>query len=254
MYSNLLSFLSGLVIGSFLNVISLRYKVGSRLLTSDVLFGRSRCPFCKKTLSWYELIPLISFLIQLGRCRHCHKVLSLQYPFVELLSGAAFVLIPMYFRPEAVWIAIVLTLLLIATIDFRLSVIPDQLNLLLGVLGLALIVADNPADVSLWKDRVLGLLLGAAILGLIVLVTRGKGMGVGDLKLSAVLGFIFGLEKIILIAATSFIFGGFVAAFLIVFGKRSLKSAIPFGPFLVIASVLVLFCGDWVSRWFYGLV
>lgn len=237
-------FLLGLVVGSFLNVVALRHKEGGRIFTKDVLLGRSRCPYCGKNLRWYELVPLLSFFIQFGKCRHCHGKISWQYPIVEVLSGFTFALIP------PIWVLVILTLLLITLIDLRLSVIPDQLNLFLVLLGVALLVGDF----SSLSSRVIGGGLGLVIFGLIVLASRGRGMGIGDLKMAGALGFLFGWPKIVLVLGLAFVLGGFVSAILLVLKRKSLKEAIPFGPFLALASVATIFCGDKIIGWYFGIL
>jgi prepilin signal peptidase PulO-like enzyme (type II secretory pathway) len=243
-------FLLGLVVGSFLNVVALRYKPSGWLFTKDILVGRSHCPYCEKSLRWYELIPLISFFIQLGRCRHCHKKLTWQYPIVELLSGLTFVLAYQYLSPAPIWALVILTLLLVTLIDLRLSVIPDQLNLFLVLLGAALLVGDF----SSLSSRVIGGGLGLAIFGLIVLASRGRGMGVGDLKMAGALGFLFGWPKVVLVLGSAFVLGGIFSAILLALKRKSLKEAIPFGPFLALAGVIVIFFGDKIIRWYFGIM
>ena len=238
----ILLFIFGLGVGSFLNVVALRYQPSQRFFTRDILLGRSHCPNCQKTLRWYELIPLLSFIIQLGRCRHCHHLLTWQYPIVELLSGLTFVLAPLYARPASVWILAILTLILIAIIDYRFSIIPDQLNAFLALLALAIVSITNYK--LLITVHALGTVFGAGIFGLIILLTKGRGMGIGDLKLAAVLGLLFGWPKIILISGLAFIIGGLWAAALLLTKKKSLKDAIPFGPFFVSAAILIIFVGD----------
>ncbi len=142
-------FVLGTAIGSFLNVVILRYNPESnptqKLFTG--INGRSHCMTCGKILHWYELIPLLSFIIQLGRCRSCKTRLSLQYPIVEFLAGLIFVLVPYVLLPIGgmaasyasitIWIFVLLTLLLISVIDFHLYIIPDGLNLTLFALAIA---------------------------------------------------------------------------------------------------------------------
>ena len=145
-------FIFGLVIGSFLNVVSLRYDGEHFIFDPRVIGGRSHCPHCKKTLRWFELVPLLSFLSQGGRCRRCKARLSIQYPIVELLYGATFVLVPwraaafMVHGPAssrtaflpALWILVFSSLFLIALIDLRTGIIPDELNVTLGILAICL--------------------------------------------------------------------------------------------------------------------
>lgn len=91
-------FVFGAIVGSFLNVVSLRYQPEQKVFDIKIIGGRSRCPHCGKTLTWYELIPIISFLIQLGKCRSCRHRLSFQYPIVEILSGFIFLVVPWHFN------------------------------------------------------------------------------------------------------------------------------------------------------------
>lgn len=233
-YQELFLFFLGSAVGSFLNVVAIRYKPGAWLFTKDIFWGRSHCQKCQKNLRWYELVPVLSFLVQMGRCRHCHQLITWQYPAVELLAGLAFVLVPLYLQSVFIWIMAILSLLLIALIDYRLSIIPDQLNWFLAFLGMAFLGLN-----SIW-----GFLLGGGIFGLIILLTKGRGMGLGDLKLAAALGFLFGWPKIILIVALAFVIGGLWAAVLLLAKRKAPKDAIPFGPFLATASILVMFIGN----------
>lgn len=241
-----LLFLLGIAAGSFLNVLSLRYQPDMKLFAADNLFGRSRCPYCKTTLRWYELIPLVSFFIQSGKCRHCHHNLTWQYPIVELLTGLVFVFAP------GLWIPAILVLLLIALIDARLSLIPDGLNILLALCGAILIAIQNLGSLNVWLNHLLGAVLGAASIGIIIAVTRGRGMGIGDWKMSAALGFLFGWPKILLILGAAFAIGGVWAGIILILQGKSFKDAIPFGPFLSIAAILAVFFGDAIIKWYGG--
>ncbi|MBI2024789.1 MAG: prepilin peptidase [Candidatus Harrisonbacteria bacterium] len=254
MFLGVIRFLIGLSVGSFLNVLSLRYEAGGRLFRPDVLRGRSFCRGCKKTLAWYELIPLASFILQFGRCRSCRAPLTWQYPIVELISGFALAFIPMLAQPALIWVPVVLTLVLITLIDMRLMVIPDQLNLLIGVLGATLIISSGASLMDILWNNAAGAVFGAALLGLIVVITRGRGMGIGDVKLAAALGLLFGVREVLLIISAAFVLGGLVGFFMVVFNRKSLKMAVPFGPFLSLAAVLVLLFGQIPIRWFYGLL
>ncbi len=170
----------------------------------------------------------------------CRKKLSWQYPLVELASGLAF-LLPYYLNfnwvLSALWILILIIFILIWAIDFRLMVIPDELNILLAVLGLVLIDQTS----GLWWNHLAAAFLAAFSLGAIILISRGQAMGMGDLKLVAVLGLIFGWPNIVLVLALSFIIGAIVGLFLLALGKKKFKDAIPFGPFLILGSLTVLF-------------
>jgi leader peptidase (prepilin peptidase)/N-methyltransferase len=266
-------FLFGLAIGSFINVLALRYDGEHFVLNPKVIGGRSRCPHCKHTLRWFELIPLLSFIIQGGRCRKCHKAIGFKYPVVELLSAAVFIAVPWYFASypwlliagwyviSAFWIAAFEILLLIAYIDIRLQIIPDELTVALAVLALfeTVFVAAylGPDHQSLfgsyaqifgiynnaWLSHFVGAVFGAGFLGSLVLATRGKGMGIGDVKLGAPLGFLFGWPDTLFLVVFAFMIGAVVGVIAIMLGKKTMKGALPFGPFLAAGGAVVFFFG-----------
>lgn len=243
-------FLFGLAIGSFVNVLAVRYKDGGTIFSSDILRGRSHCPKCKKTLRWYELIPLLSFIFQLGRCRDCGKPISLQYPVVEIISGMIVLLTPIYLPAAPIWILIFESLLLMTLIDLRLYVIPDQLNIFLVVLGGALIFYNWPV---VWTDigsHLIGGLIGTLVIGIIVVASNGAGMGVGDWKLIAGLGLIIGWPKIVVLLGSAFIFGGLWGIILLLAGRKKFSDALPFGPFLAAGLLTAVIFGDWVLQFY----
>ena len=272
-------FLFGSAIGSFLNVVSLRYKPGKKLFDENVIAGRSHCSHCRKILNWYELIPIISFIIQKGGCRHCRKKLLWQYPLVEILSGLIFIFTPLsigapLFSSRAIiWILIFLIFLLIAIIDFRQYIIPDQLNISLAVLGLFLInIKERVGDFgifsgsflkhyaalfglreNIWLNHFFAALLGMFFFGLIIFLSRSRAMGWGDFKLIGPLGFIFGWPDILMIIFLSFIVGSICVLPLLIKKEKTMKDAVPFGPFLIIAATLTFFFGYWIIDGYFSL-
>ncbi|OGY63098.1 MAG: hypothetical protein A2745_01620 [Candidatus Harrisonbacteria bacterium RIFCSPHIGHO2_01_FULL_44_13] len=287
-------FVFGLGIGSFLNVVVLRYQVNQRLFDFKIIGGRSYCPFCQKKLSWYELIPLASFLIQKGRCRSCGQKISWQYPLVELATGLAFAFIPnylykfygvattllanqtiaWYYLLLVIWILAALALILLSVIDFRLSIIPDQINLFLGLLGIASIFIKDLFDKfgllegsflknyalffglrdNIWLNHLFAAFLAAAIFGAIIFLSRGRGMGMGDLKLGTALGLLLGWPDILLALILAFVIGGIFGAALILTRKKTMKSSIPFGPFIVAGVFLAIFFGHQILEWYLHLL
>lgn len=273
-------FILGLCLGSFINVLALRYQPEKIFLGG--LSGRSYCPHCKKTLRWRELIPIISFILQKGRCRSCKQRLSFQYPVVEVLSGLILVLVPweiINFALAAgvnsagitllsvVWVLAFLILLLITLIDLRLRIIPDGLNFSLAVLGLAGALTHyyffgfglvdgvirgsffgRYAMVfwfgeSLGANVLAGLLFGGLFFGSLYVLTRGRGIGFGDVKLGAALGLLFGWPDIALVSMLAFIIGAIISAGLILTRKKTIKDALPFAPFAALAAGIVFFWG-----------
>lgn len=282
----LILFLFGVAMGSFLNVVALRYDGEHFLFSPKLIGGRSHCPHCKKTLRWFELIPLLSFIIQGGACRTCKTRISFRYPIMELLSGAIFVFIPLRLSSalylashvsalvgfSVIWIIAFETLLLIASIDLLLGIIPDELNIALGIIGIVELIfiaqsfgIGNPSffgdfasifglQSSVWINHIVGALFGVGFFGGLVAVTRGKGMGMGDVKLALPLGLLFGWPDILFIAAFAFVIGGVYGIFLVTFGKKTMKSAVPFGPFLVLGAAIVFFWGSALFNWYFHMI
>ena len=242
----ILFFIFGLVIGSFLNVVSMRYGDFGNLKDSRNLYigGRSHCPYCGKILTWRELIPVLSFIIQKGKCRSCGHKLSLQYPVVELATGIIFALLAgqigfansTAFINLAIWLLAAVFLILIATIDFRLFIIPDALNIGIAILGAGITFLQND-----YLNHVLAAIIGMIFFGAIVLVTRGQGMGGGDIKLAGAMGLLLGLPNVVFAFMSAFIIGALWGVGLIIFRKKTLKYAVPFGPFLAIGAFLSVF-------------
>jgi prepilin signal peptidase PulO-like enzyme (type II secretory pathway) len=214
-------FAFGAVFGSFLNVVILRH------LSGESLMGRSHCVHCKKTLVWYELIPVVSFSLQAARCRSCGESISAQYPIVELAAGLAAMLL---FPNVLAYIAF-LILLVLFVIDLKSYFLPDFFVLLLTIVVLL------TGSVSLS-----GLLVGSGFLFFLWVITSGEGIGFGDVKLMIPLGLLFGSSATMLLLALAFMFGGAVGAYLLLTKQATRKTAIPFGPYLAgVAMVFLLF-------------
>ncbi|MEK7193235.1 MAG: prepilin peptidase [Patescibacteria group bacterium] len=280
-------FILGCSFGSFINVIALRYDPDRFLLNPKVIGGRSHCPQCGKTLRWYELLPLISFLLQFGRCRSCKTKISPRYPTVEVVSGLIFVSVPYRLQflasgglkiPESydgavnmLWIAVFLTLLLIFLIDMRTQLIPDEANIFLALLGVVLFIINYSgfdiiqdsflgsyalllgSGMHIARHYFLGVLFGLGFFGFLILVTKGRGMGMGDMKLAGALGILFGFADLAVIVGLSFILGGMFGAATIVLKRKKMKSFLPFGPFLAIGAAVVFFFGFSIIEFYFKL-
>lgn len=287
---SLILFIFGTAIGSFLNVVTLRFNPDrdpNQKLFSRI-GGRSHCMSCGKILRWHELIPLASFIIQLGRCRGCKSRLFLQYPIVELASGLIFVLVPYIqspinqavpYIPIAIWIVAFLAMLLITVIDFRHYIIPDGLNITIGILAVAnfiyIYLAGNFGEISglyrsivggsnsmiagtflgvkanflffmpdnIWLNFILGGVLGGLFFGAIFFLSRGMAMGFGDVKMALPAGLLLGLPDMILATMLAFITGALYGLILMALRKKGIKSQVPFGPFIALGITLVFFFG-----------
>jgi len=230
-------FVFGAIIGSFLNVVILRYNTG------ESLFRRgSRCFVCAKRLKWYELIPIFSFLIQKGRCRECGSRISIQYPVIEIMTGLLFLVVTwkLGFQVEAEllfgWL-IVSLLIIIAVYDFRHKIIPNAF-----VYSFIILAFLNLFRISeIWPNFLAGVAF-FSFFALLWAVSKGKWMGFGDAKLALGLGWLLGAEKTIWAFLFSFWLGGIVSIFLLILNRKTtMKSKIPFGPFLIVGALLALF-------------
>lgn len=259
----LILFILGLCVGSFLNVVIYREVKGK-----SWFWGRSFCDKCKKKITWYDNIPLLSFLLLKGRCRHCHKKISLQYPFVELLTGLEFVWIYFLIKSNLdffgkfegfysllsllVWFVLGSCLLAILVADLKYKIIPDTAIIFGIVISLLKLWVDyrftGMLDLSVFPSS---LLAGLFFLGLNI-GTKGKGMGFGDVKLAFFMGLILGFPKIVIALFTAFLTGALMGVILILLKKKKTKSKIAFGPFLVLGTIIAIFWGDVVWRLFWG--
>jgi len=250
-YIFVLSF--GLIVGSFLNCVIYRLEEGKSFLK-----GRSFCPDCKHTLSWRDLIPLLSFLILKGKCRYCQKKISWQYPSVELSTGILFLLIFNYTFPNLLatgyWLLVASFLIIIFVYDLKHYVIPDKVIYpAIMVSGIWYFVSGIFLNLYT-KYEILNTIysaFGAAAFFLaIVLISRGKWMGVGDIKLAFLMGLILGFPNILAALFLAFLIGAIIGVGLVVSQKKTLKSEVPFGPFLVTGTFIALFWGENIINWY----
>lgn len=262
-----------------------RYRPDRPVFDAANLRGRSRCPYCKKELTAVELIPLLSFIIQGGKCRSCGHRLSPQYPIVESLGGAIFLFVPLYLNnfygvnnviftsfnsPHwyyglvLSWILFFLALVLVAAIDLRHYIVPNGLNLglaFLGILITAILVSNHnslppfrdsflrhygllffPFDTQgLILSRLIGSLVGGLFFFLLSLLSRGRAMGMGDVKLAFASGLAFGWPDIGLLLIVTFVLGGIWGALLVLFKKKAMYDKIPFAPTYVLGAFLTFF-------------
>jgi leader peptidase (prepilin peptidase)/N-methyltransferase len=240
-------FFLGLAVGSFLNVVIDRVPHGE-----SIVKGRSYCDHCKHKLSWIDLIPIVSFFILGRRCRYCKRVISWQYPTVEAATGVMFPLI--YISAVPLWqyiIVIFAGLLVIFVTDFKYRIIPDQVLFFITLITLlySLILAPE-----ILINRLLSGLIMIIIFLILVVVTKGKGMGFGDVKFSFLMGLFLGFPKIIVAFYLAFLTGAAISLILVLIGKKTMKSKIAFGPFLVYATVIAFFLGNQIFSMFTNLL
>ena len=259
--------------GSFLNVLAERLPKGE-----DVIKGRSHCDFCKHKLRWYELIPLLSFLLQQGKSRCCHKQLSFQHPLIELITGIGFVLLfrllpdlrsfsevgpplsllsTLYFLFS---IVVFCSLLDIFVTDFTYEIIPIEM-IITGIIGAFLLHSTEffRLPFSVFRLQTYGIqyfipaIFAFLFFWVLWIFSKGKALGDCDMYLAFIIGLLIGFHKIIIFFYVAFLTGAFVGIILILGGKKSLKAHIPFGPFLIWGYIVALLCGDQIVR-LWGMI
>lgn len=238
-------FIFGLIFGSFFNVVGLRVPKEEPFAND-----RSRCPACRKELAWYELIPVISFMLQGGKCRSCKSKISLLYPTVELFTGILFVLCYMQlgFQLELLTALLFISMLMIIFVsDIRYMLIPNKILLffLPAFIILRIIIPLEP-----WWSSVAGALAGSGIIFVIILLSRG-GMGAGDMKLFFLLGIVLGTKKVLLAFFFACLFGAVIGIILMLLKIIRRKQPVPFGPYIVAAAVISYFYGEQIIHWYF---
>lgn len=245
---NLFVFILGLIIGSFLNCVIYRLEADK-----SFLFGRSFCPQCNHTLSGWDLIPVLSFLFLKGKCRYCQKPISIQYPLVELATGLLFLLIfnsTFYDLPLTIYyLLITCFLILIFIYDLKHYIIPDQIIYSAILISFLYLLITN----HLMPNTILSALGASGFFLLIYLVSRGQWLGFGDVKLAFLMGLFLGFPHILVALFLSFFIGAVVGLLLIAKGKKTLKSEVPFGPFLVIGTIIAFLYGQRLINWYLNL-
>jgi leader peptidase (prepilin peptidase)/N-methyltransferase len=270
----ILVFIFGAIIGSFLNVLILRLPAGLKIT------GRSHCPDCKHTLAALDLVPMLSFLFLRGSCRYCHKKISLRYFLIEAISGllllcAFLARLPLnhsgiFISTTGVFSAaaflnfvrlafIIFVLIAVFAIDFEHFLILDKLVLPAGLVLLILNFAVDVLQKSTPANSLalLGIFSGldaALFFGAIYFFSRGHWMGLGDVKFALFLGLATPWPFIMVNIFLAFLLGSFIGIILLVSGIKKLKSKIPFGTFLSVSTLIVLFFGPQLLNWYLRLL
>lgn len=250
----------GLIIGSFLNVVVYRFN------TQKSLGGRSACMSCRNQLSWYELLPVVSYVFLKGRCKSCQSKISAQYPAVELASGIIFATLFWKFQglffadtvsftiTYAYYTLMFSLLLVIAVYDVKHKIIPDMLALVFGVLAFTGIFLFDASGFNVHLSATLeyfsGLFL-ALPFALIWLVSRGAWMGLGDAKLIIGMGYLVGFSMALSGIVLAFWSGAVIGIILIALSRKGMKSEVPFAPFLVLGVFISFICSVQLFSYFY---
>jgi prepilin signal peptidase PulO-like enzyme (type II secretory pathway) len=262
-------FVLGAILGSFLSVVILRSTAGEGWVS-----GRSRCDFCKNTIAWYDNIPLLSFILLGGKCRHCKDSILPLHPMVEVLTGVLMVWwywggflffkltqTPLSFLQPIFWLIVGLILIYLFIIDLNYMILPNKPVFLLFVAAVVYRVVLVSSGIMQINDLYYAILAAVlsfaffyAIYKISILVYKQEGMGFGDVKLVVPLALLLGAQNMIICLFLSFIIGAVVGVILISFGNGKMKSAIPFGPFLISSTVMSLLWGDIIFSWYWSLI
>ncbi|MBU8905047.1 prepilin peptidase [Desertibacillus haloalkaliphilus] len=237
-------FILGLVLGSFYNVVGIRVADGE-----SIVKPRSHCPRCQRTLSASELIPVLSYLFQRGTCKGCGTKVSIKYPLFEGLTACLFLVAAVLvgWTSELLIALLLISLLVIITIsDLHKMLIPNKILLFFFIvfIPITVLIPHEP-----WWDGIVGFFVGGGLLYLIAIVSRG-GMGGGDVKLFAVLGFILGTRDVLLTLFAATFIGAVVGGIMMMTGKVKRKNPIPFGPFIAIGALVIYFFGESLWHWY----
>jgi leader peptidase (prepilin peptidase)/N-methyltransferase len=239
------AFLLGIVGGSFVGVVA--HRVPRRL---SIVGPRSRCDSCGVTIAAYDNVPVVSWLLLRGRCRHCGEAIPARYPLVELALGGLFVAAVLAFQGDATQLALALvlisTLAAVTLTDLEQRIIPNRILAFAALAGLAIVAAGDPASLP---ERLIAAGAAGGFL-LVAALAYPAGMGMGDVKLAAVLGLYLGsaVAPALLIALIAGATAGVVK--IAREGGAVRKRGIPFGPFLALGALVALFAGDEIVNWY----
>jgi len=245
----------GLFFGSFGNVVIMRLHSEEK----GILKGRSHCAKCNHPLSAWDLIPLFSWIFLRGKCRYCRKPISFQYPLVELIMGAMFLAAysasvnlgfqnPFYLT----WLLIIFfafTLLFIY--DLLYMELPDEISLpaMVILFGFNFFVFTPT-----WQDALIGAAIPVGFFGIQYLISKGKWIGEGDFRLGILMGLILGWKLTIVALFLGYILGAIVGIYVLVSKSKKMSSQLPFGPFLILGTMITLFLGNNIWSWYLGFL
>lgn len=235
-------YIFGTLIGSFLNVCIYRIPRGE-----DIVVTRSHCMSCGYQLKWYDLIPLLSFVVLRGKCRKCNTQLSIQYPIIELINGVFYVLIYLtvgHSIRTILFCFLASALIVLTLIDWRTFEIPPGISIFIGILGIIQIIIDHEH----WVDYIAGFFSVSVFLLVLFMLTRGQAMGFGDVKLMAATGLLLGWKLNILAFVIGCIVGSVIHLLRMKLQGESHQLA--FGPYLAFGVLFSALWGNQLIEWY----
>lgn len=239
-------FVYGITIGSFLNVLI--YRIPKK---ENIAIVRSHCMKCGYQLKWYDLVPLFSWLALKGKCRKCKEKISIQYPLIEAANGMLYLIVFYYFGisiESLLYCLLFSALLALSVIDFRTYEIPVGFNYFILILGLIRVVTD----MENWITYGIGFLAVSGFLFLLVILSKGRAMGGGDVKLMATCGLLIGWKNIILAFLLGCILGSVIHVTRMKVSKQGHMLAM--GPYLSMGVALAVLYGEHIINWYFGML
>ncbi|MBI2833123.1 MAG: prepilin peptidase [Acidobacteria bacterium] len=240
----------GLIVGSFLNVCIYRIPSGG-----SIAWPASHCPACKDPIRWFDNIPIVSFIVLGGRCRHCGARISFRYPAVELITAALFAIEfwavgwqPLLL-PRLLFVS---ALVVLFVIDLQHHILPNVITLPGIAVGFALSLFFPPG----WVSALIGIVVGGGVLFLVAeayyRVRKEEGLGMGDVKMLAMIGAFLGWQLALLTLVLSSFAGSLFGVGLMIAGRGGLKYALPYGTFLALAAITSALFGREILRWYFS--
>jgi len=251
---SVLSFVLGLIVGSFANVLVLRTQKGESIVSPG-----SHCPNCHEPLKWQDNIPVFSYLLLKGKCRYCHKLISWQYPVVEAAVAMLFVSLYAYFTPGDVfgWLVLILwwiaTVLLVAAFvyDLRWYELPDQFTLpVIGIAVLLLIFAASQNGLQSIVPQLIATVIYTGIYFALYILSKEKFLGGGDIRLAVLMGLLLSVSQLLVGVFVAYLSGALAGLLFIALGRKNRTDRIPFAPFLIFGLYFGLFFGSQISAWY----
>ena len=253
-------FLLGLTTGSFLN--SVIYRLDKK---ESPLRGRSFCPYCHHKLAWFDLVPVLSFILLKGKCRYCHQKISWRYPLVEISTALLFLFIAVDLGTkiqqisllEFSFLAVIFSFLIVIFVyDLEKYIIPDRV--VFSAIFVALLYQTSKAlefkpkgfDALSFCWAIFSALIAGGFFFFVYLISKGKWLGFGDVKLVFFMGIFLSWPDILVALFVAFLIGAIIGIILIVNGKKTLESEVPFAPFLVVGTLITFFWSEELLNWY----
>lgn len=242
----------GLAVGSFLNVCIHRLPRGESLV-----YPASRCPRCGRALRWHDNVPVVSWVWLGGKCGQCHAPISIQYPIVELITAALIVAIVIVTPPGpllAARLVLACALVVLFAIDLEHHILPNVITLPGIAIGWLFSFLGPPG----WQASLAGIMLGAGVLygtaAAYYLVRREEGLGMGDVKMLAMVGAFLGWKAVLLTLVLASFTGALVGVGMMITSRGGMRYALPFGTFLAVGALVAMFAGDAIIAWYLAFL